>query len=88
MEKGVFFAGMEVPKSCAVCPVVKRFGGYPFQRYSCGARPDLPDVYSAQASAGRPDGCPAREMAFGVDMAEGDSVSVCYEAEGVPYEFD
>ena len=88
MDNGVFFGGMEMPKNCVECPVVRRFGGYPFFRYSCGVRPDLPDVYSAQASAGRREGCPAQEMAFGVDLAEGDSVSVCHEAEGVPYELD
>ena len=62
MLSGVFFDGMKMPTCCQACPVVKRHGGFPFQSYSCGARPDLPDVYSAQAAAGRPEGCPAQEM--------------------------
>ena len=67
---GVYFDGMEMPKTCAECPVVIRYGANPiFADYHCGAK-ELPRMYSGAAHHGRHKDCPAQEITIGFDFAE------------------
>lgn len=68
---GVFFNGMKMPENCVECPVVQKFGTNPlFSSYGCKANPALPTVYLPAAKSGRREGCPARELEIGIDLAE------------------